>query len=42
MRTKEEIQQDMENARREYRGVASILAMMEKGTKGAELAKMQK
>lgn len=42
MKTKEDIQQDLENARREYRKVASILAMMEKGTKGEEMVKMRK
>ena len=42
MRTKEEIQQDMENARREYRGVVSILAMMEKGTPREDLERMRK
>lgn len=42
MKTKEGIQLDLENVRREYRRVASILDMMVKGTKGEELAKMKR
>jgi len=42
MRTKEEIQLDLENARREYRKVSSILEMMEKGTPREDLERMRK
>ena len=42
MKTKEENQLDLENVRKEYRRVASILAMMEKGTPREDLARMRK
>ena len=42
MKTKDEIQLDLENVRREYRRVASILAMMEKGTPRGDLERMRK
>lgn len=41
MKPKEEIQLDLENARREYRKVTSILAMMEKGTPRKDLERMR-
>ena len=41
MKTKEEIQQDMENARREYRGVVSILAMMEANLEEFDRGKLE-
>ncbi len=42
MKTKDEIQKRLDDLRREYRGVASMIAMMEKGTKPEDLLKMRK
>lgn len=41
MKPMEETRGDLENLRREHRKVASILAMMEKGTNRKDLARMR-
>ncbi len=42
MNTKEQILKRLEELRREHRGVASMLAMMEKGTTPEDLASLRK
>jgi hypothetical protein len=41
MDTKEQVQIRLNDLRREFRGVSSILEMMEKGTKREDLAKLR-
>jgi hypothetical protein len=42
MKTKEELEKELAAVRAAFRKVASILAMMEKGTKIEDLARMRK
>ncbi len=42
MNTREELQKRLDDLRRDFRGVASLLAMMEKGTKPEDLLKIRK
>jgi hypothetical protein len=41
MNTKEQVRNRLDELRREFRGVSSLLEMMEKGTKREDLAKMR-
>lgn len=42
MNTKEQIQRQLEDLRRELKGITSMLEMMQKGTKAEDLAKMRR
>ncbi len=42
MNTKEQIQGQLEDLRRELKGITSMLEMMQKGTKAEDLAKMKR